>query len=106
MKVKTTKSSNLVTKAFFKRELKQELDQELRIFEIRIDIKLDDLRREIDDNAKKYRDEILTALDPTVKELKDAHEERTIVAHQVAEVRDSVDDHEQRITRLENKQIV
>lgn len=71
-------SSDLVTKGF-------------------LEVKL----QEVDDNARKYRDEILTKLDGVMGELKTMREETTIGAHQVFELREQVDSHEERITHLE-----
>lgn len=75
-------SSELVTKGF-------------------LEIKL----QEFDENAKEYRDEILTKLDGVMGELKTMREETTFGAHQVFELREQVDNHEGRITHLEETKL-
>ncbi len=48
------KKNNLVTKTY--------LNQELKLLEMRIALKFDDFAGRIDENAKKYRDQVLTPL--------------------------------------------
>lgn len=55
-----------------------------------------------DENAKRYRDQILTRLDGVMGELQTMREENTIGAYQTSELQKQVDSHEKRIARLEN----
>lgn len=119
MRQKNNSSNNLVTKEFFKRGLKSEfgtfekrLDKkfstkkDLSTLEIRIDLKFDKFARKIDDNAQKYRDQILTSNDKLVKELQEMREENIIGTHQTVELRNRVETHEKRIGKLEHNQQV
>ncbi|MEK7159913.1 MAG: hypothetical protein AAB702_00330 [Patescibacteria group bacterium] len=85
------KTPNYVTKSFLKAELK---------------VALNDFRhgllKELNEKSKKYRDDILTKLDEVVGELQTMREENTIGVHQTRELREEVDDHEKRITKLKS----
>lgn len=87
------KSQELVTKGYLK--------EELGILETRINIKFDKLKREIDDNAQKYRDQVLTKIDGVMGQLETLREDSLIGAHQTRELRKQVDDHEKRLVQLE-----
>ncbi|MCL4415138.1 MAG: hypothetical protein M1268_03765 [Patescibacteria group bacterium] len=64
-------------------------------------LRLEERIENSDENAIKYRDQILTRLDEVMGELENMREDRTIGTYQTAELRKDVDDHEKRITRLE-----
>ncbi len=81
--------------------LETRFDIKLKGLETRFDIKLDRLKEGIDDNAKKYRDDVLTKLDGVMGELQTMREENTIGTYQIGELKERVDDHEKRVTRLE-----
>jgi len=119
---KKNNSSNVVTTPVLKKELKrvkkelkQELTHELGTYiDKRMDITESVLRAEIrisigeaeerlGEKLSKATDTILTHIDPFVKEVRDSHEERAIVAHQVSELRDRVDDHEEQIRQLKQR---
>lgn len=114
MKKKSTNSANgVVTKGVLKKELKSlesrmdkkfatknELKDEIDRLENRVKLMLDQLERNIDEKNKKYRDDFLTDIDPILKEVLASREERTIIAHQVSELRDRVDEHEEKIKQL------
>ena len=70
-----------------------------------LEIKLDEVKRDIDDKAKGYRDEILTKLDGVMGELQTIREENTVGAYQTRELREEVDSHKKRIRRLEKPHI-
>lgn len=89
-------SSNLVTKDFLKKEL--------GALGFRFDIKMDRLRTEIDDKAKGYRDEVLTKIDGVMGELQTMKEENIIGSHQITRLNDQVDNHEKRISKIEQAQ--
>jgi len=67
---------------------------------------LSQLEGRVEQHAKEYRDEILTRLDEVMGELKTIREETTIGAHQVFELQEQVDDHEGRITNLEESKLL
>lgn len=81
-----TSSADFVTKSY--------LDSRLKIFK-------GELLEEIDENAKKYRDEILTRLDPVIAEIENARLDRELGASQTSAIREAVEDHEKRIAHLE-----
>lgn len=59
-------------------------------------------RQRLEEKLSAATDKILTRVDPFVKEVRDSFEERSIVANQIADVREKVDNHEERIERLES----
>lgn len=81
----TAKKNNLVTKTYLKQELtglekrltnkfvtkedlkKFALKEDLAILEMRVALKFDDFASRIDENAQKYRDQILNSNDKVVK---------------------------------------
>lgn len=89
-------SSNLVTKTVLKDELIN--------LETRVDIKLDRMENRIDDNAKKYRDQILTSNDKLAKQLEEMRDENAIGFNQVARLQKQVNSHATRIQKLEHAQ--
>ncbi len=58
----------------------------------------------IDENARKYRDEILTSNDDLMKKLEVMRDENTIGSGQTSQLRDDVENHERRIKHLEKAQ--
>lgn len=115
MKQKTSNNagSDLVTKDYFKKELKKELSKEISKLATKKELKQleKSLREELlrlegrieqsDDNAREYRDQILTKLDGVMGELQTMREENTIGAYQISQLREEVDGHEKRIGHLE-----
>ncbi len=64
----------------------------------------DTLREELlklDEKFRTYRDEILNRLDSVMGELQNIREDNSIGTHQTRELREEVDNHEQRIKKLE-----
>lgn len=55
----------------------------------------------IETKITKFKDEILTTVDPLLQELETRSQEREIGAHQISEIRKQADDHEKRIILLE-----
>lgn len=82
---KNSVASELVTKSFLRSEL-------------------DDLKKEIDEKAQGYRDQILTKLDGVMGELQTIREDNVIGTHQTSQLREEVDNHEKRIRNLEKVQ--
>lgn len=91
------KSLTLVTEGF----LEERLDKLEDKLEEKLKYKLEEFGDGIDENARKYRDEILTKLDGVMGELQTMREENTVGAYQTSEFRDRVDDHEKRTVALE-----
>lgn len=126
MRQKNNSSNNLVTKDFFKRGLKEELGmfemrldkkfatkedlkgfatkEGLSILEMRVALKFDDFARRIDENAQKYRDQILNSNDKVVKELETMREENIVGSHQVLRLNKKVGNHGKRISKIEKAQ--
>ncbi|MEK7517047.1 MAG: hypothetical protein AAB583_00725 [Patescibacteria group bacterium] len=99
-----SKKSDLVTKVFLKKELKKfenAFDQKLTAMDIKTDIKLERLERRIDDNAQKYRDQVLTSNDKLAKTLETMRQENSIGFNQINR---QLDGHETRIQKLEQIQ--
>ena len=66
-----------------------------------LEIKLDKLKQEIDDNARDYKDEILSKLDGIAADLETMREENIIGTHQIRELRTQDASHERRIRDVE-----
>lgn len=73
--------------------------EEISYSELRTDIKLDKLKRELDDNAKEYRNDVLNKMDEVMGELAQMREDREVGDYQVGE---KIENHEQRIIKLEH----
>ena len=56
------------------------LDLVTKVF---LEIKLDEIKEEIDENAKNYRDDVLTKLDEVMDELETIREENILGNHHV-----------------------
>lgn len=87
---KKTQNNGLVTKGF----LKSYLGQELTRFK-------EEFREELEKKLTDFRDKILNAVDAVMKEVVAMREEQTIHFHQHEQINEKLDDHEQRIKKLE-----
>lgn len=98
-----TSKQNLATKTDIKRlekaivgnreEIKG-FKQEFLAFKWEVDKKIESVKEELGAMMTKFKNEILSHIDPVMKELATSREERTILGHRV-------DDHEKRISHLE-----
>ncbi|HSD98077.1 MAG TPA: hypothetical protein VLB73_00085 [Patescibacteria group bacterium] len=79
------------------KELRKVIQEEIEFSEARTDIKLVKMEQRIDDNAKKYRDDVLTRMDETMGELETIRQEQLLTGNQVTA-------HEERIAKLEKLQ--
>ena len=79
----------------------QGVEEKLR-FEIKTSA--DEILVKVDENAKKYRDQILTKLDGVMGELQTMREENTVGTYQISGLRERVDNHDRRIASLEKIQ--
>lgn len=70
----------------------------------RLDMKeaLDEAFEKYDDKNRKYRDQVLSGLDGVMKELENIREDNIIETHQISSLREEVDNHEKRISKLES----
>ena len=82
-KIKT--SSELVTKSFLRSEF-------------------DYFENKIEEKLVKFRDTILTAIDPLLKELEQRREDRELASDQTEKIRRQLGNHEKRIKSLEQTQ--
>src|SRR3989344_4235114 len=105
---KKSDSPNIVTAPVLKRELnkvkyelKKEIKNEVSLLEARVQLMIVRLKTDIDEKTKQYRDEFLTAIDPILKEVLVAREDRTITTHRLVELQEKVEDHEERLRQLE-----
>jgi hypothetical protein len=114
---KKSSVNNFVTKTQLKTELKvfkKELKKELNVdFDKRFDIAEQVLREEIRQSVAESEqrlseqlsaatDKILTHIDPFVKEVRDSHDEREVVADQISKLRDRVDLHDEKFEQLKH----
>ena len=95
--MKCTTASEPVTK----QDLQIALKEFAELLMIRIDIKLENMERRIDDRARLYNSEMLTRFDSWAGELEAAQIDRTISTSRFAKLSDKVKDHDKRIKKLE-----
>lgn len=92
MKQRINTTKDLATKTDLKK-----VEKSLRAELLRLEEKVEN----VDENAKKYRDDILKKLDGVMGELQTMRDENTIGTYQTRELREQADDHEKRIVHLE-----
>lgn len=81
--------------------LRTEIKTEINLLEARVQLMIDKLKSDIDESNERYRDEFLTAIDPILKEVLVAREDRTITTHHLVKLQEKVENHEVRIKQLE-----
>lgn len=111
-------SLDIVTKGFFQKELKKELkssEKKLnknfddrftiaeRVLKEEIRITIEEAEERLGEKLSQATDKILTHIDPFVKEVRDSFEERAVLANQISELRDRVDDHDEQIKQLKQR---
>ena len=111
MKKKKNGSPALVTKEYLKKEIiKLATKNDLEITEksLRIDIKLLllNLERRLEQRITQTRDILLTTFDPLLKELEQRREDREIATYQTEQIRNQLNNHEQRIKKLETQETI
>ena len=62
---------------------------------------LDEKLDKVDEKLTKFKDDILTAVDGVMGELKDMREEQTIASAKLSEHSDTLENHETRLQKLE-----
>jgi len=65
-------------------------------------IDLDEAFERYDDKNRGYKDQILTGLDKVMKDLETIREEMTVGTHQMRKLKEEVDTHRKRISKLES----
>ena len=107
MKQKTN-SSNLVTKDFFRKELRQELnvtiERLLHGMRQEITFTIDTVTDKFEKKLSKHTSLILTTIDPLLKELETRREDREIAAGHSQRTQKQLDNHETRIKKIEQIQ--
>ena len=107
---KKTISSQTVTKTYLKKELAKfatKKDLETTEKSLKSDTRLsifmseDRLELKMEQKLTKFRDSIITAIDPLLAELDERRRDREIATSQTSELRSQVSDHEGRIKTLE-----
>jgi hypothetical protein len=76
-------------------QLGKDIRKEMNDGFVKVYIKIEDQKHEILDEAKQYRNDILTRMDADAKITEDEREERIFMEHKLQ-------DHEKRITKLEH----
>lgn len=115
---KKTIPSQAVTKTYFKKELKKELtkfatkkDLEATEKSLKSDIRLsilmseDRMELKIEQKLTKFRDSIITAIDPLLAEVEQRQQDRELASDQTARLRSQLENHEGRIQILEQTQL-
>ncbi len=102
------KKKSLSAESISKDFLKEKLD-DLRIellTDVRDEVRLgiDEAKQELDDNAKKYRDQILSKLVGIAGDLETIKQENTVGGYQLSKLRQSIINHEKRIKKVERAQ--
>lgn len=85
-----------------RKEIEEKFESSFKSLEVRIGIIFDNLERRIIDQVLNIRDQILTSNDKVAKELDNIRTNYQIAIDNYEEIRDKVDNHEKRITKLEN----
>lgn len=104
LKKNKTNSSGSVIRTVFRQELKnfeKTVGEKFVSFETKIDFKLENLERRVDEKARKYRDEVLNSNDKLAKKFETVQQELELGNLQM---RRQLEDHEQRITSVESSQ--
>ena len=87
------------------KNIETSLRLEITSLEIKVDIKLEKMEMRIDDNAQRYRDQVLASNDGLMKQLETMREDNIVGAGQTRRINDKLDNHEQRILKIEKLQI-
>ena len=74
---------------------------EITSLEIKVDTKLEEVEKRIDNNAQRYRDQILASNDNLAKQLETMTDENTIGFNQLNR---QLQNHEKRIRKIEQTQ--
>jgi len=101
---KTITVSEDILRKIFSEELRKELGEELKNYSTRyeLDSKLEKLKREIDDNAREYRDQILTKMDAIVGDYDQMREDNIFRDKEIKNLQEKVDQHDREIAHLKH----
>ena len=104
-----THSSNLVTKDFFRKELREELnvtiDRLLHGIRQEITFSMDTIAEKFEKKLNKHTSLILTTVDPLLRELEVRRQDREIATNQTMDIKDKLENHEDRILKIEKLQM-
>lgn len=88
------------------KSFKNELENKLKDTELALMIRIEDRVQETEENLKEAirqsTNDLMTKIDSFAGKTKALEDENTIGTHQITELREKVDDHEGRITKLES----
>lgn len=100
--------SNLVTKDFFRKELRVELNGTIDrlLYGIRQEITfaMDTVADKFEKKLNKHTSIILTTVDPLLKELETRQQDRELSAEQYLGITRKIENHEERIEKIEHTQ--
>lgn len=68
--------------------------------ELKMDLKLDRVKMDLDENARAYRDSILTRMDGVMKELETIREEQIVGGKQVSDLQGKVKANEKEVAKI------
>lgn len=68
--------------------------------------KLSGLDNKIDDKLTKFKDTIITAIDPLLQELEQRQEDREMATYQTEQMRSQFNNHDERIKKLESQKTI
>lgn len=94
------KSANQLEQVFDKK-IADRLTANQNAFRAEIKYEFSLMREEFDVRFTKFTNLILAAIDPLIQDTKTRQQEREIIAAQISETRDRIDNHEKRIVKLE-----
>lgn len=105
VKIKTSSSGNVI-RTILREELnklvtKEELKKFENRFDAKMDFKLENLERKVDEKARKYRDQVLTSNDRLAKKFETVQQELGLGNLQMKR---QLEDHGERIVILESAQ--
>lgn len=105
MKKTKNTSEELVTKGFFRSELKKELKEMEGRIEGKLEVKLETkLEEKFEKFEEKINDKIMTKLDNIAGQLDTMRQENTVGTHHTRELQLQVADHEKRLKQVEKIQ--
>ncbi len=98
-----SKTNQPVVQAVLEEVLSRVLDEKLVKFATKQDLEKNKI--EILGQAKEYRNQIMDRFDSIVGDIADLKQENEIGTHQYRELKETVDDHEERLAKLEQKSL-
>jgi hypothetical protein len=99
------KDDEIVTRKILDEVLDEKFKEKLSNYPTRVEVEImfEKWTYKIDENARRYRDEVLTKMDQIVGELAQMREDREFDRYDKRRTEEQFDDHEKRIRKLENQ---